>query len=117
MTIDGKEIKLTLNLEIYEELCKRGYWVEEIDETLKGRNQVQATCEMLSLMGELPDGSKPEPGWIKKSLPFADYPKAKNEIIRTIVSAMKAETAEDAAKDTVVDEVLEEIEKKSEATA
>lgn len=116
MVIDEKEIKLTLNLEIYEQLCNRGYWVEEIDETLKSKNQVQATCEMISLMGELPDGTKPEAEWVKKNLPFNAYVKAKNEIIMTIVAAMRSETAEEESKDTVVDEVLEEIEKKSTPT-
>lgn len=116
MIIDGKEIKLTLNLEIYEELCKRGFWVEEIDETLKGKNQVEATCEMISIMGAFPDGTKPDAGWVKKNLPFNGYVKAKNEIIMTIVSAMKSETAEEESADAVVDEVLEEIEKKSTPT-
>lgn len=116
MIIDGKEIKLSLTLEIYEDLCKRGYWVEEVDNVLKGKDQVNATCEMISIMGTC-EGEHPAPEWVKKNLPFSQYVKAKNAIVATIIAAMKSETAEQEAEDTVVDEVLEEIEKKSEVGA
>lgn len=114
MIIDGKTITLKLDLDTYDALCQKGYWIEEIDDTLKGANQVQAVCDLIAIMGTHGTGEEIKPEWVREKLPFARYMPAKNEIVTTIVAAMRAETAEAQKADDVVDEVLEEIEKKKE---
>lgn len=114
MIIDGKEITLKLDLEAYDELCQKGYWVEQIDEMIQGNKQVQVICDLIAIMGTHGTGEKIEAAWVKKHLPFSAFPKAKGECVNTIVAAMRSETADAERADEVVDEVLEEIEKKKE---
>ena len=114
MIIDGKDIKLALNLEAYDKMCQKGYWVEEIDERLTGTNRVNVVCDLIAILGTCGTGEEIQSDLVKKTLPFSQFPAAKAEVVNCIVAAMRSETADADQADEVVDEVLEEIEKKKE---
>lgn len=114
LKIADKEIKLILDTETYDEICQKGYYVEEIDDRFAGPDRVKMLCELIAIMGSHGSGENIPVEWVRKNLKFAQHPTAKAAVITTILEAMRSETAEEKAKDEVVDVVLEEIEKKKE---
>lgn len=115
--IAGKAINLVMDTAVYDQMCERGYFVEEIDDKFAGRDRVKTLCDLVAIMGTRGTGETITADWVKENLKFSEHPTAKAAIINTILDAMHSETEEEQTKDEAVDLVLEEIEKKKEVTA
>lgn len=117
LKIADKEITLVLDTETYDELCKKGYYIEDVDDRFSGPDRVTMLCDLIAIMGSHGTGEQIPVEWVRKNLKFSQHPTAKAAVITTILDAMRSETAEEKAENDVVDVVLQEIEKKKEPSA